>query len=187
MIDIATLTGACIVALGKVPSAVLGNNRALIDGLIRSGQQIEDKIWELPLWDEYRIKPVINIRNCWQESDDDQGTRVLEGMTNVIYDYRGNVSCCCLVTGEVRAMAYGGFEESRQTLKYRCPARHYGVACRGEGECPLSRAIRIKLVPESPDTRGPYVPRGLQIRDSDDSGCSADDEVTKEKNLRRSK
>jgi len=54
VIDIATLTGAVIVALGKVPSGVMGNNPALIRDLIKSGQQIEDKIWELPLWDEYQ-------------------------------------------------------------------------------------------------------------------------------------
>ncbi len=54
VIDIATLTGACIVALGKIPSAVLGNHRALIDDLIESGNQIEDRLWELPLWDEYQ-------------------------------------------------------------------------------------------------------------------------------------
>jgi leucyl aminopeptidase len=54
VIDIATLTGACIVALGKIPSAVLGNNRALINNLLKSGQQIDDKVWELPLWDEYQ-------------------------------------------------------------------------------------------------------------------------------------
>ncbi len=54
VIDIATLTGAVIVALGKVPSGVMGNNPALIKDLIKSGQQIEDKIWELPLWDEYQ-------------------------------------------------------------------------------------------------------------------------------------
>ena len=98
-----------------------------------------------PLWDEHRIKPVIDIRNCWKESDDDQGTRVLPGTTNVTYDYQGNVFCSCPWTGETRAMAYGGFEEGRQTLKYRCPARHYGLECRGEAECPLAGAIRIKL------------------------------------------
>jgi hypothetical protein len=98
-----------------------------------------------PLWDEHRIKPVIGIRNCWQESDDNAGTRVLVGTTNVTYDYQGNVFCSCPLTGETRPMAYGGFEASRQTLKYRCPARHYGVECRGEGECPLAGAIRIKM------------------------------------------
>ena len=54
VIDIATLTGACIVALGKIPSAVLGNNPALIKELTKSGQQIDDRIWELPLWDDYQ-------------------------------------------------------------------------------------------------------------------------------------
>jgi len=54
VIDIATLTGACIVALGKNPSAVLGNHSPLVNDLISSGKQIEDKVWELPLWDEYQ-------------------------------------------------------------------------------------------------------------------------------------
>jgi leucyl aminopeptidase len=54
VIDIATLTGAVIIALGKIPSGVMGNNAALINDLIKSGHQIEDKIWELPLWEEYQ-------------------------------------------------------------------------------------------------------------------------------------
>jgi hypothetical protein len=96
------------------------------------------------LWDEHRIKPVIDIRNCWQQSDGGN-TRVLPGTTNATYDYQGNVFCSCPVTGETRAMAYGGFEASRQTLKYRCPARHYGLQCRGQAQCPLGAAIRIPL------------------------------------------
>ena len=54
VIDIATLTGACIIALGRNPSAVLGNHNPLINDLISAGKQIEDKVWELPLWDEYQ-------------------------------------------------------------------------------------------------------------------------------------
>ena len=54
VIDIATLTGACIVALGRNPSAVLGNHSPLVNDLIGAGKQIEDKVWELPLWDEYQ-------------------------------------------------------------------------------------------------------------------------------------
>ena len=42
-------------------------------------------------------------------------------------------------------MAYGGFETSRETLKYRCPAKHYGIECLGEAKCSLAGAIRIKL------------------------------------------
>ena len=74
VIDIATLTGACIVALGKVPSAVLGNNRRLIDSLIKSGQQIEDKVWELPLWDDYQDQLKSNFADMANIGGRDAGT-----------------------------------------------------------------------------------------------------------------
>lgn len=54
VVDMATLTGACIVALGDVCSAVLGNDQALIDALYAAGQQSADTTWPLPLWDEYQ-------------------------------------------------------------------------------------------------------------------------------------
>ena len=74
VIDIATLTGAAIIALGKIPSAVLGNNRALIDGLIKSGQQSDDKIWELPLWDEYQDQLKSNFADMANIGGRDAGT-----------------------------------------------------------------------------------------------------------------
>ena len=42
-------------------------------------------------------------------------------------------------------MAYGGFEKDRGTLKYRCPAKHYGITCKGIKSCPVVSGIRIKL------------------------------------------
>jgi leucyl aminopeptidase len=54
VVDAATLTGAVQVALGAVCAAVLGNDAALIAELTRAGQQAHERIWELPLWDEYR-------------------------------------------------------------------------------------------------------------------------------------
>lgn len=74
VIDIATLTGACIVALGKVPSAVLGNHAPLIKDLIDSGQEIEDKIWELPLWDEYQEQLDSNFADMANIGGRDAGT-----------------------------------------------------------------------------------------------------------------
>ena len=74
VIDIATLTGAVIVALGKVPSGVMGNNPALIKDLIKSGQQIEDKIWELPLWDEYQEQLKSNFADMANIGGRDAGT-----------------------------------------------------------------------------------------------------------------
>lgn len=54
VVDIATLTGACIVALGDAASAVMGNNDELVNSLLASGQAAGDKAWQLPLWDEYQ-------------------------------------------------------------------------------------------------------------------------------------
>ncbi len=74
VIDIATLTGACIIALGKIPSAVLGNNQPLINDLIQSGKQIEDKIWELPLWEEYQEQLKSNFADMANIGGRDAGT-----------------------------------------------------------------------------------------------------------------
>lgn len=93
-------------------------------------------------WDEYKIKPVIDIRNMWKDPD---GTRELEGYENAVYNYKGNVYCYCLETGEKREMAVGGFEEDRETLKKLCPAKQYGIECKCMGKCPIKQGIRIKL------------------------------------------
>ncbi|PKY10296.1 leucyl aminopeptidase [Acidithiobacillus marinus] len=54
VIDMATLTGACIVALGHQTAAVLGNNEGLVHDLIHAGKESMDRAWELPLYDEYQ-------------------------------------------------------------------------------------------------------------------------------------
>ncbi|MES2663386.1 MAG: leucyl aminopeptidase [Pseudomonadota bacterium] len=54
VIDIATLTGACIVALGHMASGLLSNNNGLASDLLKSGESILDPAWQLPLWKSYR-------------------------------------------------------------------------------------------------------------------------------------
>jgi leucyl aminopeptidase len=54
MVDIATLTGACVRALGPSVAGVLGTDRALIQRIIRSGENHGEAFWELPLVEEYR-------------------------------------------------------------------------------------------------------------------------------------
>ncbi|MDF7676626.1 leucyl aminopeptidase [Neisseriaceae bacterium ESL0693] len=54
VIDVATLTGACIIALGHVAQAVLGNDQQVIDDLMAAAQDYDDKTWPLPLFDEYK-------------------------------------------------------------------------------------------------------------------------------------
>jgi len=53
VIDLATLTGACIIALGHHASAVLGNHEGLVRQLIKAGEQTGERLWQLPLWDDY--------------------------------------------------------------------------------------------------------------------------------------
>ncbi|MGQ0698644.1 MAG: leucyl aminopeptidase [Panacagrimonas sp.] len=52
-IDMATLTGACVVALGGYPSGLFANNSGLARALTQAGEQIGDRVWELPLWPDY--------------------------------------------------------------------------------------------------------------------------------------
>ena len=53
VIDIATLTGAVISALGKVATGLVSNHQPLAEDLINSGTQSGDPVWQLPLWEEY--------------------------------------------------------------------------------------------------------------------------------------
>jgi leucyl aminopeptidase len=53
VVDIATLTGACVIALGRHASGVLGNHHPLIHELLNAGKTSGDRAWELPMWDEY--------------------------------------------------------------------------------------------------------------------------------------
>jgi len=54
VVDLATLTGACVVALGKHASGLMSNNDALARSLISAGKYAHDRAWQLPLWDDYQ-------------------------------------------------------------------------------------------------------------------------------------
>lgn len=66
VVDIATLTGACIVALGSNTSGLMGNNDALVKQLLKAGEVADDRAWQLPLFDEYQEQldsPFADIAN----------------------------------------------------------------------------------------------------------------------------
>jgi leucyl aminopeptidase len=66
IIDFATLTGAVVVALGNVAAGLLGNDDALQDKIRESGERTGDRVWPLPLWQEYKNKiksDVADIKN----------------------------------------------------------------------------------------------------------------------------
>jgi len=54
VVDIATLTGACVIALGHVASGLFANDDALAAELLAAGQYVHDRAWHLPLWDDYQ-------------------------------------------------------------------------------------------------------------------------------------
>jgi leucyl aminopeptidase len=54
VVDIATLTGACVIALGNHASGLLANNDTLARELLNAGRYTYDRAWQLPLWDEYQ-------------------------------------------------------------------------------------------------------------------------------------
>ena len=54
LVDVATLTGAAVVALGRITSAVMGNDQPLIDRVLKAGEAAGERMWQLPLFEEYK-------------------------------------------------------------------------------------------------------------------------------------
>jgi leucyl aminopeptidase len=54
VIDIATLTGACVVALGNIPSGLFSNDDKLAAEIVDAGMDAWDRVWHLPLWEDYQ-------------------------------------------------------------------------------------------------------------------------------------
>lgn len=71
MIDVATLTGACVVALGRHAHGLFSNSRSLTRALETAGKRAHDRPWPMPLWDEYAGKldtPFADIANMGGQS-----------------------------------------------------------------------------------------------------------------------
>ncbi|WP_101927539.1 MULTISPECIES: leucyl aminopeptidase [Luteimonas] len=71
LLDVATLTGACMVALGTQATGLMSKHDDLADELLAAGEQVFDRAWRLPLWDEYQsmldsnFADVYNIGGRW--------------------------------------------------------------------------------------------------------------------------
>jgi leucyl aminopeptidase len=74
VIDMATLTGACLVALGRVPSGLLGNDDALCNALLAASETANDSLWRLPLWEEYQEQLKSNFADLANVGGKDAGT-----------------------------------------------------------------------------------------------------------------
>jgi len=71
VIDLATLTGACVVALGHLATGMLGNNQEKMDELKAAGERTYERVWQLPMFEEYGkliksdIADVKNVGGRW--------------------------------------------------------------------------------------------------------------------------
>ncbi|KAF1704358.1 leucyl aminopeptidase [Pseudoxanthomonas suwonensis] len=71
LVDVATLTGACMVALGKFATGLMSKHDDLANELLAAGEHVFDRAWRLPLWDEYQtllessFADVYNIGGRW--------------------------------------------------------------------------------------------------------------------------
>lgn len=54
VVDLATLTGACMIALGKQAAGLFSNDDTLRDRLLAAGEQTRERLWPLPLWEDYK-------------------------------------------------------------------------------------------------------------------------------------
>jgi leucyl aminopeptidase len=66
VIDVATLTGACVVALGHHASGLMSNDDELADALLAAGDAVVDRAWRLPIWEEYQSQldsPYADMKN----------------------------------------------------------------------------------------------------------------------------
>ena len=120
------------------------------------------------LWDTWRIRPIIDVRLMWRHEKAEPGHDRMQRITRplhagkadtIVYTERGEVRCICPETGTERDLAFHGFEATRGTLKYRCPAATYGFDCKGRkdceaaGDCQTNGYGRIVRVPLDTDRR----------------------------------
>ena len=70
MVDIATLTGAIVVSLGKICTGVMGNDQEFIDQVLKAGEETGERIWQLPMFDEYKDTLKSNVADMMNVGSD---------------------------------------------------------------------------------------------------------------------
>lgn len=74
VVDIATLTGACVIALGAHATGLLSNHEPLARELVVAGRESHDRVWQLPLWDDYQKQLDTNFADVANVGGREAGT-----------------------------------------------------------------------------------------------------------------
>lgn len=82
VIDVATLTGACVIALGSVVAGLFANHQPLAEALLGAGKESYDRVWQMPLWDDYRELLKSNFAD----------------MANIGGRYAGSITAACFLS-----------------------------------------------------------------------------------------
>lgn len=120
----------------------------------------DQKVHEL--LNEEKIKPLIEVRAMWKEEPERKLPNHDAG-SNVVHDEAGTIYCYDTVSAipVKRKMSFIGYEKSRGTLKYRCPARHEDFACKSDKKCngcsSYGKTVRVRC--EMDLRRFPPIPR----------------------------
>jgi hypothetical protein len=109
-----------------------------------------------------KIRPLIQMRSLWKE-DPERMLPGHDGRSNVVYDEAGTLYCYDRTSDPMirHRMAYIGYEPKRETIKYRCPARHEGWSCPHDAVCNAGKSygktVRVKRTIDL--RRFPPIPR----------------------------
>jgi hypothetical protein len=112
-----------------------------------------------------KIKPLIEIRSLWKE-DPERMLPGHDGNSNIVYDEAGTLYCYDRSSQPIvrHPMAYNGYEASRGTIKYRCPARHEGWTCPHDAVCNAGKeyGLTVRVKCEIDLRRFPPIPRATK-------------------------
>ena len=115
--------------------------------------------------DQAKIKPLIQMRSLWKDHTEEM-LPGHDGRSNVVYDEAGTLHCYDRTSAPMvrHRMAYIGHEPQRQTIKYRCPARHEGWTCPHDAVCNTGKSYgKTVRVDQTIDLRRfPPIPRATK-------------------------
>lgn len=109
IIDYATLTGACVVALGSEAAGLFSNNDELAQKLIECGERTGERLWRLPEWDDYKEL----IRSEWADMKNSGGRWA--GATSAALFLKEFVDCPSWAHLDIAGTAYMEHETGRET------------------------------------------------------------------------
>jgi leucyl aminopeptidase len=108
ILDYATLTGACVVALGTDAAGLFSNDDELARKLIESGERVGERLWRMPIWDEYKDL----IRSEWADMKNSGGR--WGGAISAAVFLKEFVDCPSWAHLDIAGTAYADSENARE-------------------------------------------------------------------------